>query len=531
MSKPQENALVGPPSGDHAESAAPGGQAYFSEEALRGIPWMVANKVLMLFVYMAISVLTVRLLGPVEYGRFVLVRSIAEYLVVVCALGLDVALLRFVPELVSTRNKAGLVRLVWRTFALQQATALVAIGTLLLAEPWLEKGFDMRFDGLLLPAGLLLAATVFKDAVNNLLTALFRTRTVALLSFANGLSWLFLLVGVLRFHPAASAALTVQVASLFVVYAIGMALVARLLRAMHWRSPPLGIGRQRTLRLSLPVMLNTLLRMMMLKYTEIFFLGVYFTPAIVGYYDLGYSTPMLVLTLIPAALQTLLTSAFAQAYTKDPQCLGRMIDSVYKLTMLIVLPLAAFGVFFAPRGIVLLYGADMAPAGVVAATFCILHILPLVSMPLSMAITVKEQVLRMLPYMVLQIAINLALDWLLIPRFGMGGAMAAVAGTFILTIPWRLRAVRGILGSISFPTGFFIRVLLCTAVLAGCLAPLARHLNLVTFFLLGVGYCLLYVVLLRLLRIIRPSDVADLRGLKLAKVNRLLDLLVGKGKI
>ncbi|HAS82074.1 MAG TPA: hypothetical protein DCS43_05215 [Verrucomicrobia bacterium] len=278
-------------------------------------------------------------------------------------------------------------------------------------------------------------------------------------------------------------------------------------------------------------MLNTLLRMMMLKYTEIFFLGVYFTPAIVGYYDLGYSTPMLVLTLIPAALQTLLTSAFAQAYTKDPQCLGRMIDSVYKLTMLIVLPLAAFGVFFAPRGIVLLYGADMAPAGVVAATFCILHILPLVSMPLSMAITVKEQVLRMLPYMVLQIAINLALDWLLIPRFGMGGAMAAVAGTFILTIPWRLRAVRGILGSISFPTGFFIRVLLCTAVLAGCLAPLARHLNLVTFFLLGVGYCLLYVVLLRLLRIIRPSDVADLRGLKLAKVNRLLDLLVGKGKI
>jgi len=270
------------------------------------------------------------------------------------------------------------------------------------------------------------------------------------------------------------------------------------------------------------------LRMLMLKYTEVFFLGIFFTPVIVGYYDLGYSTPMMVLTLVPAALQTLLTSAFTQAYARDPQCLGRLIDSVYKLTILIVLPLAAFGVFFASRGIVLLYGQGMAPAGPVAAAFCVLHVLPLISTPLSMAITVKEEVLRMLPYMLLQVGLNLLLDWVLIPSFGIPGAIGAVAGTFLLTIPWRLRAVRNILGGIHFPTAFFVRHLLVSGALAAVLSPLARHLNLWMLAVLGGVYLVFYLFVIRLLRLVRSSDVADLRALDMARVNRALDLLVGQ---
>ncbi len=511
-----------------AANATGDAPAYFSREALSGVPWMIANKGAMLVVYMALSILTVRLLGPKEYGRFVLVRSITEFLVILCALGLDVAILRFVPELAETRNKAGLRRFLLRSLALQQTAAAAAIAALLLGRPLLERVFGLSFAGLMWPAGLLLAATIFKDAMNNVFTALFRVRVVAALSLANGVLWLALVVWLLERHPDTATALGVQSASLLIVYGVGMVLLTRLVRALRWRSPPRGIGRHRTLSLSLSVMFNTLLRMMMLKYTEMFFLGIYFTPVIVGYYDLGYATPMLVLTLVPAALQTLLTAAFTQAYARDPQCLGRLIDSVYKLTILIVLPLAAFGVFFAPRGIVLLYGQDMAPAGPIAAAFCALHVLPLISTPLSMAITVKEQVLRMLPYMLLQVGINLLLDWALIPRYGIPGAIIAVAGTFLVTIPWRLKAVRAILGGLHFPTAFFVRHLLVAGTLAAILSPLARYLNLVTLILLGGAYLLCYAVLTRVLRLIRPSDVSDLRTLGMSRVNRALELLVGQ---
>jgi O-antigen/teichoic acid export membrane protein len=500
---------------------------YFSKEALHGVPWLVANKIILLFVYMSLSILTVRLLGPQEYGRLVLVRSITEVLVVFCALGLDVSLLRFIPELTAHQNRAGLSRLVVRSLALQQIAGLIALVALILLKPLLTKWFSMDFQGLLLPAGLLLGATMFKDALNNIFTALFRSRTVALLSLVNGLLWLVLLVVSLRWRPEASLALSAQTAALLLVYGVSLLILTRLIRGLPWRSPPQGIGRERVLKLSLPIMLNALLRMLMLKYTEFFFLGLYFTPTIIGYYDLGYATPMLVLTLIPAALQTLFMSAFAQAYTRDPTCLGRLIDSVYKLTILIVVPLAAFGVFFAPRGIVVLYGQDMAPAGPIAAAFCILHVLPLISTPLSIAITVKEKVLQMLPYMVLQVGINLLLDWALIPRFGMLGAVAAVGGTFILTIPWRLKAVRSILGGIHFPLAFFIRQVAVTGVFAAALSPLAPHLTIFTLPLLGLAYLACYPVLIRVLRLVRPADVKDLRALNMSRVNRLLDLLMG----
>jgi O-antigen/teichoic acid export membrane protein len=169
----------------------------------------------------------------------------------------------------------------------------------------------------------------------------------------------------------------------------------------------------------------------------------------------------------------------------------------------------------------------MAPAGPIAAAFCVLHVLPLISTPLSIAITVKEKVLQMLPYMLLQVGVNLLLDWALIPRFGMSGAVAAVGATFVLTIPWRLRAVRSILGGIHFPTKFFIRQLLVTSVIAAALSPLASHLNIFMLVLLGGAYLALYPLLIRFLKLVRPVDVADLRALGMARVNRVLNLLIG----
>ena len=169
----------------------------------------------------------------------------------------------------------------------------------------------------------------------------------------------------------------------------------------------------------------------------------------------------------------------------------------------------------------------MAPAGPIAAVFCVLHVLPLISTPLSMAITVKEQVVRMLPYMLLQVGLNLLLDWALIPVFGVAGAIGAVAGTFFLTIPLRLRAVRSILGGIHFPTSFFLRNLLAAVALAAVMSPLAPRLNLAALAALGSAYLLLFVVMIRVLRLIRPADVADLRALGISRVNRALDRLVG----
>ena len=67
--------------------------------------------------------------------------------------------------------------------------------------------------------------------------------------------------------------------------------------------------------------------------------------------------------------------------------------------------------------------------------------------------------LSMVPMLLLQIAVNLLLDWYLIVhlRLGIWGGVGAVLGTFVLTIPVRIRFVSGIVGGVYFPLRFFLQ--------------------------------------------------------------------------
>lgn len=497
----------------------------FNPGAVAGIPWMVATKAVLFFVYFGISIIAVRKLGKEQYGVFSLCRNVSEYLVVLCALGLNAAILRFVPEMGIARNLAGIRRLLWKSALLQMSAVGVATAGLWLLTPLFSQWFRVPFGWLLVLAGLLTAAQLSKDFLNDTFTSLFRSRLVSTLSFSQALLWIVLLWGGLTWSPTVGMAMGAQILSMALVSLVGGLLLVRHLRRLNWRSPPLGVGRSRTLKLSSATMLNAMFRMLMLKYTEVFFLGVCFSPTVVGVYDLGYTMPFVAMTLIPSALQTLFTSAFAEAYARDQQCLGRLITAVYKMLIMLVIPMAAFGLFFAPRAVVLLYGETMRASGWVAAVFCVLHALPLISMPLSMAITAREKVLNMLPYMIMQVVVNLVLDALLIPRWGVPGAVGAVALTFLLTIPIRLRAVRAILGAIHFPTGFCLRIVATVLLLAGVMSFLSPFLNLAGLVAAALLYLVLYLTAVKKLGLVREADGRDLQLLSVGRMAKLVRFL------
>lgn len=502
-------------------------EAACSQEAVAGIPWMIASKTLLIFVYFAISILTVRWLGKERFGVFSFCKSAAELLVMVCALGLNTGLVRFIPELVIHRNRAGLRRLLGRSALLQAGAASVALAGLVLLTPVLGRWFHAEFGAYLALAGLVVFAQLAKDFLNDTFTALFKSKTVALMSIGQALLWLGWIAVGLHLLPTVGTALWAQIGSIAVVAGVGSVLLARHLRTLNWRSPPMGIGRTRALALALPTLLNASLRMLMMKYTEVFFLGLYHGTLLVGYYELGYSTPFVVLTLIPTALQTLLSAAFADAYSRNPASLDRLVGAVYKLLILVMVPVSVFGLFFSRAAIVIVYGEAMRQAGPVCAAFSVLHVLGLISMPLSMAITAREKVASMLPYLVLQVAMNLALDVLLIPRWGLLGAVAAVALTFVLTIPFRLHAVRRLIGGINFPMAYFLRVLAVCLALAGTLAWTVPTGSLLMLALTCAAYGVLLAVAFRVLGVLRAGDVTDLGVLGTPSMNRVVAWLAG----
>ncbi len=513
--------------------------AFFSREAVSGVPWMVASKAVLFFVYFAISVLTVRLMGGTNYGIYSICINIAEWAGVFCGLGLVSALFRFVPELVVQHNAAGLKRMVWKSLWLQIAATAAGTLILVLMKPWLNKWFHIDFGPYLVLTGLLIGFSLLKENVSAIETSLFRTKHISILTLARGILWLALIVTMLRIVPTVASAIWTQILSYAVVYIIGAWLMFRHIYSFDWRSPPYGIGKRRTAKYSFAILSNTIVRMMMMKYTEVFFLGLTVTPAVIGAYDLGYSLPPLVIFFIPDSLHMLFTSGFAEAYSRDPNCLGRLIKAYYKMTILFMVPLAVFGFFFAPSAVVMVYGDDMALAGVLASGFCLIHLLSTISTPLSMAIKAKERIMATMPVMILQIVINLVLDWLLIVYFDFGvwGGMGAVAGTFLISAPIRLSVVKKILGGIFFPTAYMLRMTLTLFALSSVLIVVSnqwnllglfatRWLNIVTLFGLGGIYLLLFLICVRLFRLVRDEDVADFRALDIKKLNFVFDLLL-----
>lgn len=518
-------------------------EAFFAREAVSGIPWMVASKAVLFFVYFAISVLVVRLLGSTAYGVYTICMNIAEWAGVFCGLGLTSSLFRFVPELLVQRNAAGLKRLVWKSLALQAAATFAVTLLFILTKPLFNRWFSIDFGNYLVLAGILIGFDLLKENVSAVETSLFRVKNISLLTLARGLLWLGLILTMLRAAPTASSAIWTQIISFALVYIPGAWLMFRYIYSFNWRSPPYGIGRRRTAKYSAAILSNTVVRMMMMKYTEVFFLGLTVTPAVIGAYDLGYSLPPMVIFFIPDSLHMLFTSGFAEAYSRDPNCLGKLIKAYYKMTILFTVPLAVFGFFFAPSAVTMVYGDEMALAGVIASGFCIIHLLSTISTPLSMAIKAKERIMATMPVMILQIVINLVLDWLLIVYFNLGvwGGMGAVAGTFLISAPIRLAVVRKILGGIFFPTGYLLRMTLVLFALAGGMILISNHwnllglfkirwLNVATLFALGGLYMLLFLVCIRAFRLVKEEDVSDFRSLDIKKLNFVFDLLTPRRK-
>lgn len=527
----------------HNDEIAKGGRGFFSREAVSGIPWMVISKLVLFVVYFGVSILTVNGLGKEKFGVYSLLINIASYLLVICGLGLCTALMRYIPELAARRNRIALGHLLWKSASLQLiAVLLVSMIIIGLTEP-LQRLFNAEhvehFGFYLKLICGLTALWLLRDFVGTVFNSLFKTRTVAVLSVSQGLVWFGVLSVALAVRPAVGTVFFVQMLSVAIVYLFGAVLLFRHVVALPWNTRGFGIGKRRALSFSGVVMLNSVLRMVMFKYSEVFFIAAVSGTTLAGIYDLGYTLPYTAVTFIPLSLLPLFTSAFAEAYTRDRECLGLLISSYYKLLMVVSLPVAVLGAFFAPVAYRIIYAGEMNEAGRLASAFCLVLCLPMFSMPLSAAIKAKEKVLNMVPALILQIVVNLFLDWLLIVhcRFGAWGGIGAVVGTFVLTIPFRLLIVRRVIGGVHFPIRFFLRVCATLAIEGGVIFWIVEKTRLFSRFdnfavniglllLVSAVYAALFLVLVRLHRVVRQEDIEDFHNLGIKRLNKVLRFLV-----
>ena len=499
------------------------GEEFFSQKSLKSIWWLIISKLITFLIYFSVSVIVVRGLSPKEYGTLSFFKSVASYLVALCALGLNISVLRFIPELMANNNLAGLKRLLSKT-AILQFIAICCAGIVLASfSGQLSRWFNFDFNLYAIFALFLAGCLVTKCFFNDSLTALYQLKNVATISTLQAIIWIILISSVIYLRKGVKGVLLAEAISYLAVSAMGAMFLYRHISSLNMRSPTFGIGKSRVFFLSAPVLMESIMRSFTLQYTEIFFLGYYFCSEVVGFYDLGYSTTHMVITFLPLSVQTLFVASFAEAYAKDKTSLPNLVSGMFQILTVITVPIACFGICFAPYAISLIYGEDMSRAGPITSFFSAMHILPLINMPLSMAIIAREQYMRTLWLEVIFVVTNLILDFLLIKHFELYGAMAAVIGTFIITIPIQLTYIRKLIGGIYFPTGFFLRIFIPSIILSLLLFMIIRPTSILVLIGTVLLYGLLLLVVIKYLRLIRPDDTKRFRSIGLEKLNRIID--------
>jgi O-antigen/teichoic acid export membrane protein len=493
--------------------------------------WSVAVRVVRFGVGLASSVLVVRSLGPGDYGVLSVLRMILAFVVAIASFGLAQALLRFVPEL--KKDPPGARRLVTRTAAMQLFPWAAALAASVVASGWLSRVLGADLRPFLALGVLLTLAELIAMLLGNALTAYYDVKTQTLAALLSSVLFLGTLVVLLDRGGGILAVLVATgVGHLGTSVALLPALAGRLRArgAAAGGDASSGVPWRRVFRYALPFGLISVLNLVTWRQSETLILSHFWSPREVGFFDLAYKLPQLVLEFIPLAVWPLVLASYSEVYSREPAKAAAVVDRYYRLLFVLGAPVSLFGATVAGAAIPLLYGEAFRPAAPLCTAFFLLFPLTFLGTPLSMSLYVLEKTGTILLVYLGASVVNVGLDLLLIPRNWQIGSVVPTTLVVALTplAYARILKVRGF--GYRVPWRFIGRAYLASA---ACLAlwPLGRWVRtlpaLAVFGAAGFAVILLGV---RWVRLVGPEEAEFVRRSRLPMARTLLAILGAEAK-
>ncbi len=494
----------------------------------RAASWTMAARLVRFVTGFALSIVVVRGLGPDGFGQLALVRTTLTFVTTLCYLGMGQAMLRFLPELRQRGDGRAIRRLIGITCGVQALMWGIAALAAAACVPWGERLFHQPgIGGVLLFGTMLLVADLAVSALQQVATAWYELRAV---SIATAIAGVVLVLGTWAALHAGWGVRGVLAASAACNAGIALVLAREVLRILRGlpeapAAAASGIPMRRLLHYALPFTAISILNLIVWRQSETLILGHYRSAAEVGWFDLAYGRPQQVLEFIPVTLWPLVMAAFADSFTRDAASLSRRITLYYKFLAALALPIAIGGAVLSPRAIPLIFGAANQPAAWPTAVFFVLFAVSFGSTPLSMALYVLERTPLVLAVYAVQAVVNVGFDLVLIPRYGVWGAVIPV-GCVVTTAPLVYAGVlRAVRQEVHVPWDFLRRMLLASCgwcVLLPFLPMMTSLPRLALGFAAGAAAVLAGV---RWARVVGPEEERVLQAVRIPLTPRVRGLL------
>ena len=421
-------------------------------EIVRGTSLALGLRILGRAFGFGFNVLLARLLGAEGAGVYYLALTCTTIATVFGRLGLDNALLRYVAAASATGDwdqVAGVYRQAVRIAGMASGAASFLLFVL---APWIAASI-FREPALAAPLRVMAFAVIPASLVNLQAESLKAVRRAGLATFLQGAApsvFCLLLLSALwtKAGEPAQVALIYTV-SMFGVFGLGI---------WFWsRSAPEARGRrgyfegQRLMTTALPLLWISSMNLLM-SFTDTIMLGIWTETQQVGLYNVAARIALLT-TFILVAVNTMVAPKFAAFYEReDRSALGRIARQSATIATLFALPALIILIVW-PAPVLSIFGAEFMAASTTLTILAVGQFINVAtgSVGYLLMMTGHERIMR--NNLIFSALLNVALNWRLIPMYGIRGAAAATALSLItmnlvsmalvyrklsiLTIPWR----------------------------------------------------------------------------------------------
>lgn len=420
-------------------------------------------------------IIVVRALGSYNWGILSVLKTIAGFALIIVMLGAGQALLKYIPVI---RVKGGMhdfFRNIKRIFLLQICAWVVVMIAAWSARHAISDFYGVTTDGFSLYLVVAIGLVIFKvgiSMISNILQSWYETKALSIVTIISNVAYLVIMMVLLK---AGMGVIGYLVAGALIDIGMTAALIPQTLELVK-KSPSGGEKSPdllQMIRFSLPFIVTGFLNQIVWRHSEVLFLGKWTGMEASGYFGLAYDIPQMALEFVPLTIWPIVMAGTSEMFSKDAGRLPEAVDLYFRLLFILVIPVAAMGFAFSRAMVPVLFGAEMMPAALLTQLFFVVFSYSFLYTPLSMALYVMEKSWVNMLVLTLMAAINIGLDVVLIPRYGIWGAFAPIVIVLAIEVVVFERAVRHFRKDLKIPFRFIARCYLA-AVPAACLAITAN---------------------------------------------------------
>lgn len=438
------------------------------EKTIRSIPWAFTGKTLKYLVYVLLPITIVHFLGKNAFNEYAVVKNFIKLLLMFGGFGVTQAVLKYIPNCVALKQRSKIKDVIIKGMNIQIIVWFAILFFTFIFRSILSEKYNMP-QSYMIAASIIVLFNIIYTYFASVLTAFFDNKYLAIVDFFEGVVKIIIVVIlVLLNFKILGVIVGTQVSFLI----LSVLLLLRIKNnVINIKEEPNNIASEedfsywRLLKFSTPFMLINVLTLITWKQSGVLFLGV-FDKENVGMFDIAFTYSDMIINFIPLTLMPIWMAASSEKYSVDKANLKKTIKWHYNLLFLVSAPITVGGIMVMDKFIVLAFGQEYAPAGIVCQLLFFVFFISFFGAPLSLAIYVAEKSWLNLIIYIFYAAIKVILDYFCIKKWGFRGAIIPTAVVIAISPIVRYITAKIVIGEIEIPWKFIWKTCLCALPIA-----------------------------------------------------------------